>query len=58
MEDLRFNWENPFLFYDEDDDHLSEMAIRLVDSPQTFYDATKSVNPETIRLRGRWTGSP
>ncbi len=53
MEDLRFNWENPFLFYDEDDDHLSEMAIRLVDSPRTFQDAAKSVNPETIRFAGK-----
>ena len=32
MEDLRLNWENPFLFYDEDGDGLSEMAIRLLDS--------------------------
>ncbi len=31
VEDLRYNWENPFLFYDEDGDGLSEMAIRLVD---------------------------
>lgn len=31
VDDLRFNWENPFLFYDEDGDGLSEMAIRLVD---------------------------
>lgn len=53
MEDLRFNWENPFLFYDEDDDHLSEMAIRLVDSPRTFQDAAKPVNPETIRFAGK-----
>ncbi|MGV8134744.1 MAG: hypothetical protein AB2L20_05995 [Mangrovibacterium sp.] len=53
MEDLRFNWENPFLFYDEDGDHLSEMAIRLVDSPRTFQDSMKSVNPETIRFAGK-----
>lgn len=30
--DLRFNWENPFLFYDPDHDGLTEMAIRLCDS--------------------------
>lgn len=39
MRDVRLNWENPFLFYDEDGDGLSEMAIRLVDSP-------KKVDPE------------
>lgn len=53
MEDLRFNWENPFLFYDKDGDNLSEMAIRLVDSPRTFQDSTKSVNPEIIRFAGK-----
>ena len=31
--DLRYNWENPFIFYDFDKDNLSEMAIRLVDTP-------------------------
>ena len=34
MKDLRLNWENPFLFYDPDRDGLSEMAIRIVDTPQ------------------------
>ncbi len=33
VEDLRYNWENPFLFYDPDKDGLTEMAIRLVDAP-------------------------
>lgn len=33
MEDLRINWENPFLFYDPDGDGLSEMAIRVLDDP-------------------------
>ena len=28
-----YSWENPFLFYDPDNDGLSEMAIRLVDEP-------------------------
>ena len=32
MKDLRINWENPFLFYDKDNDGLSEMAIRVLDS--------------------------
>ncbi len=34
IHDLRYNWENPFLFFDKDDDGLTEMAIRLVDEPQ------------------------
>ncbi|QDU71445.1 DUF4861 family protein [Mucisphaera calidilacus] len=34
MPDLRYNWENPFLFYDEDGDDICEVAIRLVDSPR------------------------
>lgn len=33
INDTRLNWENPFLFYD-DKDGLTEMAIRLVDSPE------------------------
>lgn len=33
MGNLRLNWENPFLFYDPDKDGLSEMAVRLLDSP-------------------------
>lgn len=32
--DLSVNWENPFLFYDPDNDGLTEMAIRVVDSPR------------------------
>lgn len=33
IDDLSFNWENPFLFYDQDEDGLTEMAIRVVDEP-------------------------
>ncbi len=33
MNDLRLNWENPFLFFDHDDDGLTEMAFRGVDKP-------------------------
>ena len=29
--DLRYSWENPFLFYDPDSDGLTEIAIRLED---------------------------
>ncbi|MGV8093954.1 MAG: hypothetical protein AB2L24_18995 [Mangrovibacterium sp.] len=33
INDLRLNWENPFLFYDPDKDGLTECAIRVIDSP-------------------------
>ncbi len=33
ISDLRYNWENPFIFYDTDKDGLTEWAIRLVDTP-------------------------
>lgn len=33
MNDLRMNWENPFLFYDPDSDGLTEMAVRMCDTP-------------------------
>jgi hypothetical protein len=41
ISDLRFNWENPFIFYDTDKDGLTEWAIRLVDTP-LFRDTTNS----------------
>lgn len=53
MDDLRYNWENPFLFYDPDNDNLTEMAIRLVDSPLYFNDSTKSVHPKTMYYNGK-----
>ena len=34
INDLRMNWENPFLFYDPDQDGLSEYAFRLLDQPE------------------------
>jgi hypothetical protein len=33
INDLRYSWENPFLFYDNDKDQLTEMAIRFVNTP-------------------------
>ena len=36
IRDLRYNWENPFLFYDEDHDGVSEKAIRLLDTPKVL----------------------
>jgi hypothetical protein len=40
--ELPYNWENPFIFFDDDKDGLTEMAIRLVDSP-VFRDSTKAI---------------
>lgn len=33
INDLRLNWENPFLFFDTDKDGLTEYAFRLLDRP-------------------------
>lgn len=32
QEDLSLNWENPFLFYDPDEDGHTELAIRVLDT--------------------------
>lgn len=34
VENPQYSWENPFLFYDWDDDGLSEMSIRVADQRQ------------------------
>jgi hypothetical protein len=52
MKDLRLNWENPFLFYDEDGDGLSEMAIRLLDSPSVKDSAQPSNSYVNRQLEG------
>ena len=53
IKDLRLNWENPFLLYDEDGDGLTEMAIRFVDSPK-IKDRSKPSNSYVNRqLEGR-----
>lgn len=53
IQDLRLNWENPFLFYDNDGDGLTEMAIRFVDSPK-IKDRSKPSNSYVNRqLEGR-----
>ena len=38
MNDVRLNWENPFLFFDTDDDGLTEMAFRALDRPESRND--------------------
>ncbi len=52
MNDVRLNWENPFLFYDPDHDGLTEMAIRLCDSPPIVNDRTLPNTPENMKLSG------
>ena len=53
IKDLRLNWENPFFFYFEDGDGLTEMAIRFVDSPK-IKDRSKPSNSYVNRqLEGR-----
>ena len=53
MDNIKLNWENPFLFYDEDKDGLSEMAIRMVDSPNYYSKTGKSDGQETMGLTGK-----
>ena len=52
MNDVRLNWENPFLFYDTDKDGLTEMAIRLCDSPALLNDKSLANIPENTKLTG------
>lgn len=53
IDDLRLNWENPFLFYDEDGDGLTEMAIRLLDSPPHMKDSDLPNTNEFMQLTGK-----
>ncbi len=52
IDDLRLNWENPFLFYDPDGDGLSEMAIRLVDSPRNYDGTVEGKATQRVKLSG------
>lgn len=42
LADLRYNWENPFIFYDYDGDGLSEMAVRFCDNTVPDPEAEKA----------------
>lgn len=53
MHDLRLNWENPFLFYDEDADGLSEMAIRILDSTKHTDDDAPVNSYENRQVSGQ-----
>ena len=50
LKDIRYNWENPFLFYDQDQDGYSEMAIRLTDDD---FRNNKNIAPYTFDFSGR-----
>jgi hypothetical protein len=53
IDDLRLNWENPFLFYDYDGDKRSEMAIRLVDSPRYYEGEVEGKTTQRVKLSGK-----
>jgi hypothetical protein len=53
MDNLKLNWENPFIFYDPDHDGLSEMAIRMVDSPQMTSRPADSTKAYQVKLSGK-----
>lgn len=44
--DLRYNWENPFLFYDYDKDGLTEIALRYCDVPYASEEAKAAGYPK------------
>ena len=51
MSDVRLNWENPFLFFDPDNDGLSEMAARVLDIPSDE-DMKAEAKTEALKLNG------
>ena len=53
IQDLRLNWENPFLFYDPDKDGLTEIAIRLLDSPPHMKNDSLPNTYDYMQLTGR-----
>lgn len=57
MDNLSMNWENPFLFFDPDNDGLSEMAVRAVDSPKQTVGPANDKDPYQVKPKGQidWT---
>jgi hypothetical protein len=51
VNDIRLNWENPFLFFDPDNDGLTEMAVRVLDVPSDE-DKKAAPKPEGLKLNG------
>ena len=52
MNDVRLSWENPFLFYDPDNDGLTEMTIRFQDTPPIDHDWSIPNTVENMQLTG------
>jgi hypothetical protein len=52
MNDVRLNWENPFLFYDPDNDDLTEITVRLSDDPPYNKDRSLPNTTENNKLSG------
>ncbi len=50
LNDPTLNWENPFIFYDYDDDGVCDMAIRWVDSPD--WSRRRGGKPDAYHLQG------
>ncbi len=50
INDLRLNWENPFLFYDPDKDGLTEYAVRLLDRPTYGKEGDKYITNLTGKI--------
>lgn len=48
--DLRYNWENPFIFFDKDNDGLTEMTVRMVDTPAFRPPPGKNDDPRFDRV--------
>ncbi|MCX7876489.1 MAG: hypothetical protein N2321_10030 [Melioribacteraceae bacterium] len=53
IEDLRYNWENPFHFYDFDNDGLSEMVIRYIDEPILLKNIDTNIETRSVKLTGK-----
>lgn len=53
MDNPKLNWENPFLFYDPDKDGLSEMAVRLVETPQYIRTQPSEKEPYQVKMKGK-----
>ena len=47
--DIRLNWENPFAFYDFDNDGVTEMSIRLLDDAPSDRSDRTGEKPYTYR---------
>ncbi|MFV0605315.1 MAG: hypothetical protein ACK5NK_05680 [Niabella sp.] len=54
IDDLKLNWENPFLFYDPDNDGRTEIALRLVDQPKYVEQDSSGYQKMYLRKNINW----